>query len=157
MLSILVSSCKNIFIPIILRTCRLEIFVMCATGCIYHVFKCIRDICDSVKFFLWCDAFVSALGCSGCLWPVRGTGLTGLSRVVCWLVWTGLTGPCDRSDWSVAAALSSCLLVWITCHIASQVILRCSHALVAPHGCWDLGGVSFVLNMCNLACEANLS
>jgi len=51
-LDILVSSCKNIFIPIVLSTCGLEIFVMCATGCIYHVFKCIRDICDSVKFFL---------------------------------------------------------------------------------------------------------
>ena len=84
----------------------------------------------------------------------EGTGLTGPSAS--WLVWTGLTGPRDRSDRSVAAELLLCLLVCFTCHIASQVHLCCFHTLVAPHGCWDLGGVSFVLNMCNLACEANL-
>ena len=100
---------------------------------------------------MWCDAFVSALGCAGCLWPVRGTGLR---LVLCCLVVTGLTCQWDRSNRSGAAAFQFFLFVWITYHIASRVYLRCSHTLVAPHWCWDLGGVSFVLNMCNLACEA---
>ena len=52
----LVSSCKNIFISIVLRTCGLETFVLCATECIHHVFKCIRNVYDSVKFL--CDVML---------------------------------------------------------------------------------------------------
>ena len=99
-----------------------------------------------------CDALCFSLG----LFWLSLTGLTGQrdrsdrSKLCC--VMPGV----DRSDRSVATALSSCLIVWITCHIASRIYLWCFHTLVAPHGCWDLGGVSFMLNMCNLACEAKL-
>ena len=79
-----------------------------------------------------------------------------------WVMWCLLFQPwavlavCDRSDRSMAAALFLCLLECVTWHIASRIYLCCSHTPVAPHGCWYLGGVSFVLNMCILACEANL-
>lgn len=57
-----------------------------------------------MKFLSDVMSFVSALGCSGSLSDrSEGTGLTGPSA--CWLVWTGLTGPRDRSDQPVAAAL----------------------------------------------------
>ena len=79
-LHFLILSCKIISISIILRTCGLEIFVLCATGCIYQFFKCIRDICDSVK----------------CLYDVMPCFSLGLFR----LSLTGLTGQRDRSDQS---------------------------------------------------------
>ena len=74
-------------------------------------FKYIRNVYDCVKFLSDVMSFVSALDCSGCDRSDRseGTGLTGPSA--CWLVWTGLTGPRDRSDRYVAAALLLCLLV----------------------------------------------
>ena len=72
-------------------------------------FKYIRNVYDSVKFLSDVMSFVSALGCSD---RSEGTGLTGPSA--CWLVWTRLTGPMDRSDRSVAAALLLCLLVCVT-------------------------------------------
>ena len=154
MLSILVSSCKNISLYI-KDLWTWDICIVC-----YWVylswFKCIRNTCDSVKFLCDVMLLLSALGCAGCLWPgwpVGRTCLTGLSCVLCWLVLTGLL---DRSDRSGVAALQFCLSVCFKCHIASRVRLCCSHTLFAPHRYGDLGGVFFVLNMCNLACEANL-
>ena len=125
----LVSSCKNIFISIVLRTCGLETFVLCATECIHHVFKCIRNVYDSVKFLCDVMLLLSALGCAGYLWPswsVGRTCLTGLSCVLCWLVLTGLL---DRSDRSGVAALQFCLSVCFKCHIAWRVRSCCSHTL----------------------------
>ena len=78
-------------------------------------FKYIRNVYDSVKFLSNVMFFFQP-------WAVlavcdrsdrsEGTGLTGPSA--CWLMWTGLTGPRDRSDRSVAAALLLCLLVCVT-------------------------------------------
>ena len=118
-------------------------------GAFIMFFKYLRNVYDSVKFSwdvmllfqLWAELAVSdrsdrSKPClrAGWLWPVSRTGLIGLWQQHCML----------------------------TCLCALHVILHhglffwCSHTLVAPQGCWDLGGVSFVLNMCNLACKANL-
>ena len=113
-------------------------------------FKYIRNVYDSVKFLSDVMSFISALGVLAVSHrsdQSEGTGLTCPSA--CWLVWTGLTGLWKRH-------CSLCLHVCAIWHIASRIYLCCSHTLVTPHGCWDLGGVSFVINMCILACEANL-
>ena len=67
-LYILVSSCKIISISFVLRICAdLRTLVLNAIGCIYHVFKYIRNVYDSVKFLSDVMSFISALGCSDSL------------------------------------------------------------------------------------------
>ena len=67
-LDILVSSCKIISISFVLRICAdLRTLVLNAIGCIYHVFKYIRNVYDSVKFLSDVMSFISALGCSSSL------------------------------------------------------------------------------------------
>jgi len=94
-LDILVSFCKMISISFVLRICAdLRTLVLNAIGCIYHVFKYIRNVYDSVKFLSDVMSFISALGCSSSLWPVQARA--GWCRPV-WLVpGTGLTGLWQR-------------------------------------------------------------
>ena len=67
-LDILVSSCKIISISFVLRICAdLRTLVLNVIGCIYHVFKYIRNVYDSVKFLSDVMSFISALGCSSSL------------------------------------------------------------------------------------------
>ena len=65
-LDILVSSCKIISISFVLRICAdLRTLELNDIGCIYHVFKYIRNVYDSVKFLSDVMSIISALGCSG--------------------------------------------------------------------------------------------
>ena len=45
----------------------LRTLVLNAIGCIYHAFKYIRNVYDSVKFLSDVMSFISALGCSSSL------------------------------------------------------------------------------------------
>jgi len=100
-LDILVSFCKIISISFVLRICvDLRTIVLNAIGCIYHVFKYIRNVYDSVKFLSDVMSFISALGCSSSLWPVwpvRGDQSDRSRRV--------LAGV-DRSDRSPGTGLT---------------------------------------------------
>ena len=91
-----------------LRTCGLETFVLCATKCIHHVFKCIRNVYDSVKFL--CDVMLLFQPWAVLAVSDRSKPCSVLAGV-------------DRSDRSVVAALHVDLLMCFTCHIAARVIL----------------------------------
>ena len=117
-LDILVSFCKMISISFVLRICAdLRTLVLNAIGCIYHVFKYIRNVYDSVKFLSDVMSFISALGCSSSLWPVwpvRGDQSDRSRRV--------LAGV-DRSDRSQGP-------VWPVCGSGTALVFACVRYMI---------------------------
>ena len=102
-----------ISISFVLRICAdLRTLVLNAIGCIYHVFKYIRNVYDSVKFLSDVMSFISALGCSSSLWPVWPVRGDRSDRSKC--VLAGV----DQSDRSHGP-------VWPVCGSSTALVFAC--------------------------------